>query len=74
MSKSPEEIAIEMGEGIAESLVEDIGFIPIYALPLWKKPKRLSLNRLELTYFLLQTSFWGANAIDRKKYADLRGM
>ena len=44
MSKSPEEIAIEMGERIAESLIEDIGFNPDLCLAALKKAEALIIK------------------------------
>ena len=44
MSKSPEEIAIEMGEGIAESLIEDTGFNPDLCLAALKKAESLIIK------------------------------
>ena len=44
MNKTPEEIALEMGEGIAESLLEDVGFNPDLCLAALKKAEAVIIK------------------------------
>lgn len=44
MSKSPEEIAIEIGEGIAESLIDTVGFNPDLCLAALKKAEAVIIK------------------------------
>ena len=69
MSKSPEEIAIEMGEGIAESLIEDIGFNPDLCLAALKKAEAVIIKAAgidPISYYKLVFEEV-QNAIDRKE-------
>ena len=45
MNKTPKEIAIEMGEGIAESLLEDVGFNPDLCLAALKKAEAVIIKK-----------------------------
>ena len=52
MKKSPEEIAIEMGEGIAESLLEDIGLSPDLCLAALKKAEAVIIKATGINHIL----------------------
>ena len=69
MSKSPEEIAIEMGEGIAESLIEDIGFNPDLCLAALKKAEAVIVKSAGIDPILYYKLVFEEvqNAIDRKE-------
>ena len=69
MSKSPEEIAIEMGEGIAESLIEDIGFNPDLCLAALKIAEAVIIKAAGIDPILYYKLVFEEvqNAIDRKE-------
>ena len=69
MSKSPEEIAIEIGEGIAESLIEDIGFNPDLRLAALKKAEAVIIKSAGIDPILYYQRVFEEvqNAIDRKE-------
>ena len=69
MSKSPEEIAIGMGEGIAESLIEDIGFNPDLCLAGLKKAEAVIIKSAGIDpIFYYKLVFEEVqNAIDREE-------
>ena len=48
MDKSPKEIAIEMGEGIAESLLEGVGFNPDLCLAALKKAEAVIIKKARI--------------------------
>ena len=69
MQKSPVEIAIEMGEGIAESLIEDVGFNPDLCLAALKKAEAVIIKSAgidPISYYKLVFEEV-QNAIDRKE-------
>ena len=45
MNKTPEEIALEMGKGIAESLIETVGFNPDLCLAALKKAEAVIIKK-----------------------------
>ena len=69
MQKSPEEIAIEIGKGIAESLIEDIGFNPDLCLAALKKAEAVIIKSAGIDPILYYQRVFEEvqNAIDGKE-------
>jgi ribosomal protein S13 len=69
MQKSPEEIAIGVGEWVAESIINDVGFNPDLCLAALKKTEALIIKAAGIDPILYYQRVFEEvqNAIDRKE-------